>query len=156
MTTYPIPEGYSLDDSRRIIPAERAGLIRSLGRNTSSPKLITSDMGYQSEGISILDVGVRAEDSELVGFGRVLSVGESGELCSLVVDPSHRSNGIGKAIIDERLRRAEAAGITSFYIPYLMPTNTLRSYYEEKGFRHSPIGELVRGPHPVSVSGIIN
>ncbi len=57
-------------------------------------------------------------------------------------------------IIDARLVLAAAVGITSLYIPYLEPTNSLADYYIDNGFKLTEAGELVLGPEPVSVSGI--
>lgn len=147
-----LPEGYHYTDPDQIRPADRAELMRLADWNTSSPKQITKDMEYREEGIATLDVGVRAEDGRLVGFGRVAYKGENGELCDFVVSPLDRHQGIGRAIIDERLRRAEEAGITSLYIPELESGNSLGTYYEEKGFHRTDSGELVRGPHPAPVA----
>ena len=108
----------------------------------------------QSEGVDMLDVGVRDINGSLVGFGSVARRGENGELGDFVVSPNHQHRGIGKALIAERLGLADAAGITSLYIANFEPTNTLKSFYLENGFQETPAGEVVRGPHPIPLVGM--
>jgi GNAT superfamily N-acetyltransferase len=153
MAGSPLPEGYRYENpAAKIAPAERAELMRSVGWNATSPRIMRSEENFRARGISFVDAAVRDAAGELVGFGRVLQLGANGELCDFTVSPAHQHKGIGKAIIDERLRRAEASGIRSFYMPYLTTTNTLRSYYEELGFQETLLGELVRGPDPFQIA----
>lgn len=69
----------------------------------------------------------------------------------MAVDPDHRGRGIGKALIDARLRFAEQKGVENIYMPKLEDTNTLSSYYAEQGFRETPDGSVVRGENPMSM-----
>ena len=105
----------------------------------------------EHQGKSRIDVGVLDPAGELVGFGTVLYIGDQGELCDFAVNPLDRGQGIGKALVDERLRLAEAAGVESLYMPYLMDTNTLRTFYYERGFHDTEHGEVVRGPNPAPI-----
>ena len=149
----PLPEGYSFADPEKIRLRERAELMRRLDKNTNSVKLREVDRYLRARKLGIMDVGVRDGDGRLAGFGRIIHKGERGELSDLLVDPEHQHQGIGRAIVSERLRLAEAAGLTSLYMPYLQKTNSLRPYYRQKGFRETHEGEVVRGPNPDSVIG---
>lgn len=144
----PLPEGYYFEDPSRIDPYEVPVLLRQveigefIGDNYIAGR--ATDPGFTDT--SWLDVGVRDATGQLVGYGSIACKGQFGELCDFVVSPAHQSLGIGKAIIDERLVRAEQTGIEWLYMPWLEDTNTLKSYYIEKGFHETPRGELVRGP----------
>ena len=148
----PLPKGFHYAKPW-IHPSEEAELKQKveIGKDTDERGLHGRDITYKNAGVETFKVGVRNRMGGLVGFGTIAYKGDVGELGNFVVDPSVQGKGIGKAIIDERLRLAEQAGVTSLYMPDLEPTNTLESYYIEKGFHIAPEGELVRGPHPVSV-----
>jgi GNAT superfamily N-acetyltransferase len=151
----PLPEGYHYVDRRHIKPGELNGLNHRAGWTHTTHKDAWLQLrGKLSGGQQEIIVGVRNKDGGLVGFGGLIYRGDQGEPGDFAVDPDFRSQGIGKAIIDERLRLAEKEGITSLYMPYLEPTNTLRSYYIEKGFRETPAGEVVRGPNPAPLNPV--
>jgi len=61
---------------------------------------------YRALGLHVIEVGVRAGDGQLVGFGNLVCRRDSGELGSFVVRPQNQGKGIGRAIIEERLRKA--------------------------------------------------
>lgn len=62
-------------------------------------------------------------NNELVGFGRLRERGDCIELCSLGVVTPHRRKGIGKAIVQELIKRANAelflvCIIPDFFAPF--------------------------------------
>lgn len=149
----PLPETYSYTD--HVTRTEIADLMNKVDWEEVNPdSLLAEDKRDKNNNRHKLRVGVRDADKQLVGYGVVLYKGRRGELCDFVVSPDQQGQGIGRAIIEEQLAEAERFGIKSLYIPYLEETNTLRSYYEEKGFTETPAGELVRGPDPRSISGM--
>lgn len=93
----------------------------------------------------MVDIAVGHQDGHLAGFGSLLHKDSMGELCQFGVRSSDRGVGIGKAIIDERLRIAAQLGVATLEMPYLEPTNTLRAYYLEAGFSELESGGLVLG-----------
>jgi ribosomal protein S18 acetylase RimI-like enzyme len=147
----PLPEGYQY--AGKIKAKELASLMQEVGWPATTPSLRRDRRVWGSKGISTFEVGVRDKSGKLVGYGALFHKGKDGELGNFVVSPDHQGQGIGKVIIDERLEMAEQTGLTSLYMPFLDQTNTLRSYYEEKGFREGTSGEVVRGPHAVSITG---
>ncbi len=155
-----LPEGYFYANPTEIGTSELAELYLQTGLvegviTSMIDSIVLTDKNFQDAGKVRLHTGVRtAEAGQLIGYGSVLYQGKSGELCDFGVVPDHRHRGIGRAIIDARLASAEAAGITSLYMPYLEPTNPLTSYYLENGFRQTEAGEFVLGANPVSLSGI--
>ena len=149
----PLPEGYTYDDSGVISFEEIAALTKLAMPDDAEDYDVAGVKDYHisllMKDISTITTGVRSQNGQLVGFSRLSYKGSHGELGDFMVDPNHQSRGIGKAMIDTRLNYAEAAGVTSLYMPYLEPTNTLRSYYYEKGFfEYIPDGPVMRGPDP--------
>lgn len=145
----PLPEGYRYVDRKHMNPGELSHLYHRVGWTNATHKSAWLQLrGKLGGGQKEIIVGVRNKEGGLVGFGGLIYRGDQGVPGDFAVDPDFRSQGIGKAIIDERLRLAENEGVTSLYMPYLEPTNTLRSYYVEKGFSELPTGEIVRGPNP--------
>lgn len=65
-------------------------------------------------------------DTELVGFGRLREHEDCTELCSLGVVTQHRRKGIGKAIVQELIRRADR----SLYLACIIP-----EFFTPFGFR---------------------
>lgn len=146
-----LPGDYSYADPTEVLSQELADLFAT----EPGWRLTRRDrtLYWGGRGVGVIDVAVRAGDQALVGFSSILRKGSSGELSDFIVHPEHRHQGIGKALIAERLRLAKEKGIDSLYIPGLADTNSLRTFYEEYGFRETPAGELTRGSDPFSVSG---
>lgn len=85
-------------------------------------------------GLSGIHVAVNEAAGELVGMGKLVYMEAQGCMADFVVHTDHRSRGVGKAIIDEQLSLATALGLTMIKIPRLESTNTLLTYYLDKGF----------------------
>jgi len=151
----PLPEGYHYADPSKIKLREEAALKRTteIGKGVTLGDLRRRDREFRHRGISMLKVGVRDVGGRLVGFSTVVCKDDNGEPSDLAVNPAHQHQGIGRSLVDESLGLAEEAGITSLYMPYLEETNTLNTFYVERGFRKTEAGEVVRGPHPISVTG---
>ncbi|SRR6266568_184252 len=153
-----LPEGYSYATRiKRIEVARLHFCSESSGETLLSTltTMINDEMDFETAGKGRLNVGVREDyDKQLIGFGSILFQGVSGEFFDFVVDPAHRHRGLGRAIIAARLAVAAAAGVTSLYIPYLEPTNSLASYYIDNGFKLTEAGEFTLGADPISVSGM--
>lgn len=150
-----LPAGYKYADSDRIGPDEIVALMRTvtIGRHILDDHIDARKDYFDYAEIGLIDVGVRHDSGLLVGFGSVYTKGVHGEFADFVVNPEHQGKGIGKAVIDERLRVAEGLGITSLFIHPLEDTNTLEPYYFERGFKKLLVGRigLGRGPNPAPV-----
>jgi len=81
---------------------------------------------------SLAVVGV-AGCSRLIGIGFLAGNRRHGVLCDLAVHPDHRSQGIGAAIVLERMRIAGELQIPYLYTA-LSDENPLRHMYERLGF----------------------
>ncbi len=142
-----LPDGYSYANVSSITISEIAKLwkIRQDGIRNARRRQI-------NYGRTVIDIGVRNAGQRLVGKGAVIHDNRgNGQFADFVVRPQDRGLGIGKAILDERLRIATSLGIESIYIAGLDSTNTLESYYFEKGFERLENGGLGLGPTPVPV-----
>jgi len=149
----PLPLGYTYESPIMINNKEFIALCRQveIGEGLADDWRNERYLLMRSCDAKPVDIGVRAADGSLVGFGAIAHKGDIGELCDFVVSPEHQGRGIGKAIILERLRIAEELGITSLYVPFLETTNTLVSFYLEHGFIRTERGAYVFGPNPASV-----
>lgn len=94
---------------------------------------------------SLATVGVRADSSELVGVGFLAGNTRQAILCDFLVHPEYRGKGIGKLILNERLKIADQLGVDYIYTE-LSPSNSLRQYYAEVGF-DSANNMLTRASH---------
>jgi GNAT superfamily N-acetyltransferase len=153
----PLPDGYRYEAVSDASSREVAGLLRQveMGAGVKDDYLADRNAYVRSGGADTFDIGVRDSEGNLIGFGSVIYKGANGELTDFVVSPRHQGRGVGRAILDARLRFAGGAGLSSLYSAMLEPTNTLRSYYERRGFRKLPTGELARGPSPQPLEALI-
>lgn len=77
------------------------------------------------------NVCVRNDDKRLIGYVRVLSDGiRHAYICSLIVHPQYRNNGIGTMIMDELLSMLREENL----YPTLVSGPDKRRYYEKFGF----------------------
>lgn len=143
----PLPEGYVFADPQSVDGERVQRLFRDkIGwRHATKRRLREQIIRHQQRGVHVVNVAIKQEDGHLAGFATLLHKDGAGKFCNLGVDPRDRSNGLGQALVLERLRLAEAAGVTSLEIPYLEDTNTLKSFYGEHGFTELADGTLVRG-----------
>ncbi|HSX32919.1 MAG TPA: GNAT family N-acetyltransferase [Candidatus Saccharimonadales bacterium] len=132
-----LPDGFTYAEPGSIAPAELVALIQSVHKDIPEKEII--DAYCQPEdGVESIEIGVRnVADGQLVGFGRLAADHDrgSGTLEDFVVDQRYRRLGIGKAIIDQRLRLAEELGLWRVSMPGLAKTNTLETYYLQHGFQ---------------------
>ncbi len=141
-----LPDGYQYADT--IVPEDGARLLRE--HYPGLPRFVTQswisgDAVESHESIDILYVGVEhLPGKQLVGIGRLAYREYVGILSSFVVDIDHRCQGVGRAIVDARIDLADRLGIVLLQMPRLATTNTLRSYYLEKGFQQIRDGRYVR------------
>lgn len=77
------------------------------------------------------NVCARDDENVLIGYVRVLSDGiRHAYICSLIVHPSYRKNGIGTKIMEELLSMLRADGL----YPTLVAGPDKKYYYEKFGF----------------------
>ena len=77
-------------------------------------------------------IGTRYK-GKLIGMGRMTADPRHAVLCDLAVHPKHQHNGIGTALVAERMHIAQDRKIPYLYTE-LAPTNPLRSLYKDLGF----------------------
>jgi len=133
-----LPNGFEFADAGSIGLSELASLFRTvdIGKETNEYELVRTHEDFQEDGYESIEIGVRdSNTNELVGYGGLIYDSDgNAEMGDFVVKPAYQSRGIGKAIIDERLAQADARGIATISIPALEATNTLKRYYEKRGF----------------------
>jgi GNAT superfamily N-acetyltransferase len=144
-----LPEGFYYAPPASISADELSDLALQvgLGKDLTSKFFLEQKEGYEEDGIHSIEVGVRyGDDDSLIGYGGLhVNIDRTADLGDFFVSPFFRGRGVGKAIIDQRLLQADNLGITDTSIDRLAPTNTLRSFYEERGFSEQLNGRLVRG-----------
>ncbi len=142
----PLPEGYRYAEPGTVDEAGVAQLLRCLPDAETIPDDYLSDRQIELDvhGLQAIDVAVQADNGDLAGFGSLAYDEHSGLLCDFAVGPAYQHQGIGRAIILERLRAAEDLAVPRLEIPRLELSNTLRNFYIEQGFRESEDGMLVR------------
>jgi GNAT superfamily N-acetyltransferase len=152
-----LPDGYHYDPtSEGGDDQEIADLMNATGtmENITAESLRRVNALASQTRVHKRGIGVRTADDTLVGYGALFYKGDKGTLVDFAVNPQHQHRGIGKAILDARLGVAEEHGLTSLETE-LAPTNTLRTYYLEHGFRDARAGELVRGSDPANLDQLV-
>jgi GNAT superfamily N-acetyltransferase len=124
-----LPEAYSFDDQSAITAAEVIALRDSANWGTERGLELWQSVIDQS----IATVGVRHENGLLVGVGFLAGNARHAVLCDFTVNPVHRGQGLGAAILNKRINFADNAKIPYLYTE-IAPTNRLKDYYEELGF----------------------
>lgn len=143
----PLPEGYQYAEPGTVAEADVAELLRCLPDAETIPDDYLSDrqLELDARGLRAVDIAVQADNGELAGFGSLIYDEQSGLLCDFAVSPAYQHQGVGKAIILERLRLAEDQGMPMIEIPSLELSNTLRNFYIEQGFQEMDDYTLRRG-----------
>lgn len=151
----PLPADYKFANATEIDPHEVVALMRTvvIGEDQEDDYIYNRNAYMECVGLEAIDVGILHDSGSLVGFGSICMKGANGELGDFVVNPKHQGRGLGRAIIDERLRAAEAAELTSLFILPLEATNPLESFYLQRGFQKitTVYTGLGRGPDPQPV-----
>ena len=130
----PLPRGYSFAKPSDINADEAVSLFRASELMPSHPSDYTTLQEWDEliqESIEV--VGVRDRDKILVGIGFLTGDLKQGALANLSVHPRHRHQGLGRAIVSERIRIADKLDIPKIDT-LLIPTNNLRQFYVELGF----------------------
>lgn len=143
-----LPEGFEFAAADTIDPTELAALMQTveIGSDMTAQDIIEVHRDFQRDNIRSVEIGVRnMGDNELVGYGGlVIDTNGDGVMGNFVVNPAFQGRGIGRAIVDQRLVQADILGVSRIFIPGLESTNTLRSYYAQRGFVEQQGGTLVR------------
>lgn len=101
---------------------DAVGWDTGLGRTTQSLKKCD------------IAVGIREpREGSLVAFGAVYRSDGMSYLADLSVDPDFQGRGLGKFLVDERIRRVREAGASSV-TAYVEDHSRLRGYYPRLGF----------------------
>jgi ribosomal protein S18 acetylase RimI-like enzyme len=118
----PLPGGYSYADRSLTRPEEIIQLRELEGWYGDTPG------GWQPiiDDTRNIFVGVRDQDQNFVGMGRVTGDTRHAVMCDFVVHPSHRGKGLGTEVLLERMRKAEQAGIIYLYTD-IKDTNPLKN-----------------------------
>lgn len=83
---------------------------------------------------------------EVIGFGALsviwMLTGRHGWLAEMAVDPLHRRRGVGGALLDAIMRRADRLGLANLYVNFEGVSDVARAFYRAAGFEGSKIGRL--------------
>lgn len=124
-----LPEGYYFADRSSVTLPEFAEIRRSVNWSDDDEERFQKCFEQSLEIIA-----VRSADGLLVGIGFIAGNYRHAVLCDFNVRKDHQRKGIGRAILQARIQRAEELKIPYLYVS-LHPSNPLRSLYEQLGFR---------------------
>ena len=117
---------------------------------------LLKDSGLPTEGVADhFDDGyvVIQRDGRVVAMAGMEIYGPDALLRSVAVDAAHRNQGLGHAVVDERLAWATAKGLKDVYLL----TNTAADFFEDYGFESIDRGdappELQQAPEFASICG---
>lgn len=79
-----------------------------------------------------------AEDGSPIGFGGVMVVGDEAHVTNLLVDPGHRSQGIGRRLMVALIEAAIAEGARHMTLEVRAQNEPARALYSSLGF--APVG----------------
>lgn len=118
---------------------ETAELLAATGlmSDTDVPEYLRIQTTRLQQGCEMYAVGARDQNDSLIGYGRLGVEGTWGIMGDFGVHPDARHQGIGRAIVRQRVEIAQQIGLVHL-LADLEPTNTLGSYYAELGFKYTP------------------
>ena len=133
---FAMPQNYPTNDTElvpvmiggEISPRELFVLQDAVGWDTG--------LGRTTQGLKKCDiaVGIREpREGSLVAFGAVYESDGVTYLADLSVSPGFQGRGLGKFVVDERVRRVREAGASSV-TAYVEDSSRLRGYYPRLGF----------------------
>ncbi len=124
-----LPDGYYFADRQSITVAEIDAIRRS--NNWSDDD---DDRWQKCLQSSIEVCGVRDKHGTLIGIGFLAGNYRHAVLCDFNVHKKYQRKGIGRAILQQRIKKAEELKIPYLYIS-LDAANPLRRMYEGFGFQ---------------------
>ncbi|MFC0675114.1 GNAT family N-acetyltransferase [Brachybacterium hainanense] len=84
------------------------------------------------------------ETGRVLGCCYTRRAGERAEFGLFAVDPAAQAGGIGRALVEEQVRRLQEAGVVELELHVLQGRTELIAWYERRGF--SPTGETAPFP----------
>lgn len=115
------------DDLARVVQLETLNQPRPWSEGVFSDELAAEGRIY-----------LVAEDTDLMGFGGVMLVGEEAHVTNLLVDPSWRRKGVGRALMVELTRAAVRSGARHLTLEVRQSNEAARRLYGGLGL--SPVG----------------
>lgn len=79
---------------------------------------------------------VAEQDGQIVGSGQLSSWFQGAEIADLIVIPSHRSQGIGQALIEALLEKARTLGLPAVEIGVQAGNQRALTLYQRLGFTY--------------------
>ena len=80
-------------------------------------------------------VWVSVEDGEVVGLAGLLVTRDRGEVEPVIVSESHRSRGVGRALVEQAIEEAHARGLVYVKARPVARNAEALSFFHEAGFR---------------------
>jgi ribosomal-protein-alanine N-acetyltransferase len=117
----------TIDDLARVVTLETTNQPRPWSEGVFNDELATEGRIY-----------LVAEDSELIGFGGVMLVGEEAHITNLLVDPSIRRRGVGRALMVELIKAAVKSGARHLTLEVRQSNEAARRLYAGVGL--NPVG----------------
>ena len=77
---------------------------------------------------------VAEEEGKILGLGVLMSVIDSGDVMDLAVAPEARRKGIGRALLTELIRTADARGVRRLFLEVREHNEAAIRLYETSGF----------------------
>ena len=143
---YPLAPGLLI---RRARPDDEARILSMLTLIPSNEPLSAEDLRAASLRFrenTALDVLVAEWNGEVVGF-LVLSfisalTGLRAWLDDLAVDPAHRRQGVGQALVEAAIQRASRRGATHLFLDTSRGDQNARDFYRACGFEEGGVAPL--------------
>lgn len=97
------------------------------------------------DSIAVVGVGRTDGPDRVTGVGFLAGNARQGLLCDLYVHPNHRHQGLGRLIVQERVRLADEYPVERLLVS-IERTNSLKSFYRRLGFEGT--GRLLQRTRP--------
>ena len=79
------------------------------------------------------------EEGILIGYGGFSVVADEAEIITVAVSPAFRRGGIGRALTEEMLQKAQAEGAASMYLEVRASNTAARALYTALGFAETGV-----------------
>lgn len=113
-----------IDDLEQVMPIEQANFSVPWTENGFFTFLIRSDALFL----------VAEEEKEILGYCGILISIDEGEITNVCVTGKARGRGIGRALMEELIRRMESIGVTAIHLEVRAGNAAALRLYESLGF----------------------
>jgi GNAT superfamily N-acetyltransferase len=137
----PPPEGYQLVDKKAFTAQQLADLVFDAAPDWGQQSVANWQLQINNPALTVLGLVDRTGALAAAGTMLITRDRKTATLPHVVTGTAHRHQGLGRYLVAERVRRADALGIEKIHAAF-RETNTMIPFYKELGFLIMPTSHM--------------